>query len=203
MKTQKILNIAIGALALSLAAFSVATMATMAAGGGRAAEANANGGPAWYAVWYNNPGSVREAYDLGSAAVLATVGKIEQAPDIVVPASGEPEGVDRVPNQSVSLKVDEVLKGDMRSGGTLELFHTGTSDRWADGDPAYAVGEQYVLFLTARDDGRWVVVSPEGRYSVRAGAVWPASDRPGVAATSGMSLDQFKAILKGSSNKGK
>jgi|GEM_PF-3299617 len=208
MKTQKILNIAIGALVLSLLAFSVAALAGGVARGSNVSNGinginGSNGeqtadknGPAWHAIWHYNPTSAKEAYALGSAAVVATVLRVEQAQDIVVPASGEPEGVDRIPNQTVTLRVNEVLKGQV--GKTLKLFHTGTDERFADGDPAYRAGEKYVLFVLPRDDGRWVLVSPEGRYSLENNTMRPISEKPGVAEVSGMSLDSFRALLKGS-----
>ena len=170
---NKILNIAIGVLLLSLAVWGGTAViggssAPAVAGLPDAGGAQASG-RTWHAVWYYTPQSVQEAYQLSTVAVLATVTQIEQTPDLVVLAQGEPEGVDRVPNQTITLAVNETFKGV--GSKTIQVFHTGDAVRWADGDPAYAVGEQYVLFLLPREDGRYVLVAPEGRYAVANSAV--------------------------------
>lgn len=192
---NKILNITIGVLVLSLAALGV-----MAATGGNTQQVAQNDGQvaghvpgAWQAVWYYTPTSVQEAYGFGAVAVLATVDGVEQASELVVPAKGEPDGVDRIPNQTIRFSVNEVYKGSIAK--SFALFHTGDSERWADDDPAYAAGEQYVLFLLPRDDGRWVLVSPEGRYQVVNGAVQPASHFPAVAAVAGTALEAFRSQM--------
>jgi hypothetical protein len=146
------------------------------------------------AVWAHQPQTVREAYKLASNAVLATV---TDAQHIVVPAHGEPTGIDQVQNQRITLSIRETFKGTL--SGTFTLFHTGTNDTSLNGDPAYAVGEQYILFTDAqRDDGRYVLVSPEGRYQVRDGRIYAASDKPAVARVNGISLDAFRALLRSS-----
>ncbi len=147
-----------------------------------------------HAVWYRNPQSAQDALHMSPLAVVGTVTGIAQAADIVVPAKGEPDGVDRVANQTITVAVKDTLKG--KAAATIQVFHTGTSDRFADGDPGYAVGQQVVLFLAeTRADGRYVLVAPEGRFTVVAGQVHPASEQPFMTQTDGMSLAAFKSML--------
>lgn len=149
-------------------------------------------------VWHNTPTSVDEAVDLGAVVVRATVMGVQQAPDIVVPAQGEPGGVDRVPTQAITFKTHESLKGSVTS--TFTVFRTGGPNTIVAGDPEYAVGQQYVLILDVqRPDGRWVLVSPEGRYQVRAGKVFATSEVPGVAAVNGKSYDSFRSLVRAAS----
>lgn len=149
---------------------------------------------AFHAVWYRNPATAQEAYGMSPLAVIGTVKSVAPAADIVVPAKGEPGGVDRVPNQTITIAVQDTLKGTATH--EIQVYHTGTNDRFADGDPAYAVGQQVVLFLAeTRADGRYVLVSPEGRFVVSNGTVQPLSERPGLAVTQGQSLTAFRAAL--------
>jgi hypothetical protein len=145
-------------------------------------------------IWHNTPTSVDEAVDMGAVVVRGTVVRVEQAPDIVVPAKGEPGGVDRVPTQAITFKAQETLKGSVTS--TFTVFRTGDAKTVVAGDPEYAVGQQYVLVLDVqRPDGRWVLVSPEGRFHVRSGKVHAVSEIPGVAAVNGKSYDSFRSMV--------
>ncbi len=92
---------------------------------------------------------------------------VEQAADIVVPVEGEPNGEDRVPTQRITLEVLRTLKGDVEP--TLTLFRAGTESKGIEGDPAYEVGETYVLFVQAKEDeaGSYRIIAPEGRFRVR------------------------------------
>ncbi|HEX6076733.1 MAG TPA: hypothetical protein VFZ32_15895 [Micromonosporaceae bacterium] len=172
---------------------------------GAVAVASASGGsdhaPATHTytpVWHNTPTSLAEAVDLGAVVVRATVVGVQQAPDIAVPAKGEPGGVDRVPTQAITFKAQETLKGSVAS--TFTVFRTGGPNVIVAGDPAYAVGQQYVLVLDVRrPDGRWVLVSPEGRFQIRAGKVFATSEVPGVAAVSGKSYDSFRSLVRAAS----
>ncbi|MQA24371.1 MAG: hypothetical protein GEU94_02630 [Micromonosporaceae bacterium] len=146
-------------------------------------------------VWHNQPTSVGQAVDLAAVVVRATVVDVRQAPDVVVPAKAEPGGVDRVATQAVTLRTKEVFKGSMPA--TFTVSRTGGPNIVVEGDPAYRTGQQYVLALQSqRPDGRWVLVSPEGRYQVRAGKVYAISDVPGVAKVNGRSYDQFRATVE-------
>ena len=128
------------------------------------------------AVWHDNPRSLAETYDLAAAVVVARVTGIYDAADIVVPAAALESGEHRVPNQRIAMAVTRTVKGDV--GRDFELFHTGNREFVLGGDPAYEVGQRYLLFLMARDDGTYRVVSPEGRYQIRAGGkLEPVSEK--------------------------
>lgn len=130
------------------------------------------------ASWINLASSLDEAKKLSDVIVVGRVVRTESADDIVVPARGEPNDVDRVGAEAVTVTVDQTYKGN--PPGSIQLFHTKlesgadspvplpasatrpvnratpaapteTEPRRVllDGDPPYEAGEQYVLFLTA------------------------------------------------------
>lgn len=112
-----------------------------------------------HAVWYYNPMTLAEVAKLASNIVVAKVVAVDEGEDLWV--AGE-----RVPTQTIAFETGKALKGE--TSAVIELFHTGDDHFVLDGDPAYHVGETYVLFLTQREDGKYLVVSPEGRYRIGA-----------------------------------
>lgn len=60
-------------------------------------------------------------------------------------------GEDRIPTQRIAFDVSRVLRGSIDS--SFDLFRTGNAEYVLEGDPAYRVGQTYVLFLTPREDG--------------------------------------------------
>jgi hypothetical protein len=178
---------------------TVAALALAAVAGAIAFTARGTGAPeprrvTYHAVWYHQPATLREAFALGRIAVLGTVTEVAQAQPIVVSARGEPSGVDAVPTQTITFSTNAVLKGHVAN--TFTVFHTGQAAIALNGDPPYAVGQQYVLFLaTQRPDGRYVIVSPEGRYAVENGVIRTVSDRPAFTALNGLSLARFEDLL--------
>ncbi|MGH3647232.1 MAG: hypothetical protein ACRDTM_08655 [Micromonosporaceae bacterium] len=145
-------------------------------------------------VWHHHPTSVNEAVDLAAVVVTATVINVRRAPDIVVPAEAEPGGVDRIATEAVTVRTTEVFKGT--APRVLTVFRTGGTGITVEGEPGYRVGQQYVLMLSGqRADGRWVLVSPEGRYQLRAGKVYAVSTVPGVATVNGRSYEQFRSTV--------
>ncbi|WP_327582305.1 hypothetical protein OHA25_41125 [Nonomuraea sp. NBC_00507] len=158
------------------------------------ADTVVTGIPRYSAVWHYQPKSVAQAVRMGKAIVRATVTDVRQADDLVVSAQGEPGEADKVPTQAITVSVDETIKG--ATAGTFTLFRTGTDAAGIADDPSYQVGQQYVLILDGqRDDGRQVVLSPEGRYLINAGAVHTFSQIPGVNRINGMSYDEFRALI--------
>ena len=132
--------------------------------------------PLVHAFWHNNPQTLAETIDLSTAIVVARVSAIWDAADIVVPVEGLNENNEsRVPNQRIGFEVQRRLFGDVES--SFDLFHTGNGEFILEGDPPYEVGQSYVLFLTPREDGTYLVVSPEGRYEVTRDGLVPASER--------------------------
>jgi hypothetical protein len=142
------------------------------------------------ASWKFKPASLAETRDKASSIVQAEVVSVAPGPDLVVPASGEPTGEDRLPTQRVQVKVKKAVKGGAKAGDVLEVFQTGgkllpsgqpdgkNNARLQaklvilEGDPLYQVGEEYLLFLEDGPRGMKRAVSPEGRFRVeRAGAL--------------------------------
>lgn len=138
-------------------------------------EEHGQEGPVVHAVWYHQPRTLAETADLASAVVVARVSGVYEAEDIVVRTEAFESGEHRVPNQRIAFDVQEVLQGEI--GGTFDLFHTGNESFVLDGDPPYQVGETYVLFVRPREDGSYLVVSPEGRYQVTGAGLKPMSNR--------------------------
>lgn len=132
-------------------------------------------GPRNTAIWYHNPRSLSDLAGLSTAVVVARVAGIYEAADIVVPTEAFDEGEHRVPNQRIAFEVERTLAGDVGRG--FELFHTGNDEFVLESDPPFAIGESYLLFVMPRDDGSYLVVSPEGRYQVTKDGLEPASHR--------------------------
>jgi hypothetical protein len=125
------------------------------------------------ATWNYHPQSVKDARNTAQSIVLAQVVSTRQGDDLVVPAAGEPSGVNRVPTQRVTVKVLQSYKGTAQTNQQLTLFQTGgvvTNSRGEsgrlvlDGDPLYKAGERYLLMLSAGPDGALRTIAPEGRY---------------------------------------
>ncbi len=131
--------------------------------------------PAVHAVWYHNPRTLGEVAALSSKIVVAEVASVVDSADIVVRMAGMPNDEHRVPTQRIGLNLKGALKGEMPS--TFDLFHTGNESFALDRDPAYAVGEKYILFLTEREDGTYLVVSPEGRFKINGWRLQAMSDK--------------------------
>jgi hypothetical protein len=149
------------------------------------------------AVWDFKPASLAEARAAAQQIVSVTVVSVAAGPDIVTPAKGEPDGVDRIPTQRVVVQVTKAYKGTAKVGDQLTLFQTGglvstavpgdTHPRLVvDGDPFYAAGEQYVLMLVPGPQGTLRIISPEGRYKIDAKGTLSS-------ATHGSVVDQVKA----------
>lgn len=131
------------------------------------------GRPLVHAVWWSQPETLVEARKLSSAIVVARVEAISANADIVVSITAGEE--DRIPNQNVRLQVQRVLFGE--AADSIDLFHTGNDEYVLAGDPAYKVGQRYVLFITPREDGTFRVISPEGRYMVGKTGLVPMSEK--------------------------
>ncbi|HEX6288426.1 MAG TPA: hypothetical protein VFZ66_04505 [Herpetosiphonaceae bacterium] len=101
----------------------------------------------------------------------------------------------QLPNQRISFKVLQSLKGDV--GETLRLFHTGNDTQFIEGDPPYKAGEIYVLFVQPRqhEAATYRVISPEGRYQVVDGKLQPMVTEGFAAQLEGTSVDSLAAEL--------
>ena len=133
------------------------------------------------ASWAFHPKTLKEARDKAQSVVLADVVAVVRGDDIVTQQPGEPDGVDRIPTQRITVNVVKVYKGRAAVGQQLTLFQTGgtvlppapangekatthVQQLIVEGDPQYRAGERYLLMLEAGPQGTLRPVSPEGRY---------------------------------------
>jgi hypothetical protein len=129
--------------------------------------------PRFHAFWVNTPHSIGEATRMASAVVVATVRDVSDgAPIETVHAAG----VQRIPTQRVTFDVERSRKGSLRPGESFVLFQNGNEANRFDEDPSYEVGSSYLMFLSAREDGTYLVIAPEGRYEVTDDGLVPAVD---------------------------
>jgi hypothetical protein len=147
-------------------------------------------------VWAYQPRTVAEAVRMGGTVVEATVTGVRAGTDIVTPAAGEEGGAARTPTQSVSFATDQTLKGHVASSFTLA--RTGGSGMSVAGDPAYRVGQKYLLILAPdkRSDGQRVLLSPEGRYALTESGVRTPSTVPAVASVNGTSYQHLRDLVR-------
>lgn len=158
------------------------------------------------ASWAETPKSLEETAGLARMVVLGRVTRVRRGEDLVVRNPDLPAGEDRIPTEVVTIRLERTYKGPDGGGPpeTIELFRTGlstgTDQLSVVDDPPYAPGEQYVLFVTGgpelRVDGASQrllrVVSPEGRYQVRGGAMEPAARHGFAAGFRGRRLQDFE-----------
>jgi hypothetical protein len=147
--------------------------------------------PRIHAFWANNPRSLGETTRLASHIVVATVTDVAAGAPIV--SRNKADGsVSRIPTQRVSFDIDRSHKGNMVDGESFVLFQNGNDSNRFDEDPSYKVGGTYLLFLSPRQDGTYLVVSPEGRYELAShddhSVLIPASKKGFAAELKGASL---------------
>lgn len=142
--------------------------------------------PRIHAYWAYNPRSLREATRLATHVVVATVAGVADGDPIV---NRTKDGyVSSIPTQRVFFDINRSRKGDMVAGESFVLFQNGNDANRFDEDPSYKVGGRYLLFLTPRADGTYLVVSPEGRYEVTSRGLVPATERSFAPGLKGASL---------------
>ncbi len=146
--------------------------------------------PESHAVWAFQPKSFAEVVSHAQVIAEVQVVAVAKGADITVPASGEPNGVDVLPTQRVTVQVANSLKGTQvgqqltifRNGGEAVVPESkpvvGKGDPNADpagtkahillisDDPEYKVGSRYFLLLVDGPDGTLRPISPEGRYLI-------------------------------------
>jgi hypothetical protein len=142
--------------------------------------------PRFHAYWYNHPHSLREATHLSREVVVATVTDISEGDAI---ETHHRQGVQRIPTQRVSFEVQSSRKGSLEVGESFVLFQNGNEDNRFDEDPSYKVGATYLLFLTPRKDGTYLVLSPEGRYEATNRGLVPAAQKGFAAGLAGAKLE--------------
>jgi hypothetical protein len=138
--------------------------------------------PRIHAFWANNPRSLGQATRLASDVVVATVDYVTDGGPISIGEDGT------LPSQRVHFTVKRSQKGSLSAGQSFVLFQNGNdANRFAE-DPSYKVGHRYLLFLTPRPDGTYLVVSPEGRYEVTRNGLVPAAEKGFAADLNGVNL---------------
>jgi len=149
------------------------------------------GTPHIHALWYNHPHSLREATRLASEVVVATVTDVTDGDAIqTVRDAGS------IPTQRVHFTVKGAQKGSLGVGESFVLFQNGNEDNRFAEDPSYQVGHRYLLMLTAREDGTYIVVSPEGRYEVTRRGLVPAAEKGFAVDLKGASLEDVTSDVQ-------
>jgi hypothetical protein len=139
--------------------------------------------PRIHAFWYNNPRSLRETTRMASDVVVAKVDYVTAGAPISIGEEGT------IPSQRVHFTVKRSRKGPLAVGESFVLFQNGNDKNRFDEDPNYKVGRRYLLFLTPREDGTYMVVSPAGRYQVTPSGLVPATEKGFAAGLEGASLE--------------
>jgi len=143
--------------------------------------------PKMHAYWVNNPRHIGETAQLASHIVIATVAAVTDGDPIISRAEGD-NYESSIPTQRVHFTIDASAKGDMVKGENFVLFQNGNDANRFDEDPSYKVGAKYLMFVTPREDGTYLVVSPEGRYQLGGKGLIPASHRGFAAELKGARL---------------
>ena len=138
--------------------------------------------PRIHAYWANHPRTLGQAGRMASEIVVATVTDVTDGDPIQIGEEGT------IPSQRVHFTVIRGRKGSLRAGDSFVLFQNGNNHNRFDEDPSYKVGGRYLLFLTPREDGTYLVVSPEGRYQVTRNGLVPAAHKGFAADLAGASL---------------
>jgi hypothetical protein len=147
------------------------------------------GAPRIHAYWYNHPHSIGEATRLASDVVVATVTDVTEGDAIEA-------GDSRIPTQRVHFTVKRSHKGSLGAGESFVLFQNGNDENRFGEDPSYKVGHRYLLMLTPREDGTYLVVSPEGRYEVSRKGLVPAAEKGFAADLKGASLEDVTSDVE-------
>ena len=138
--------------------------------------------PRIHAFWYNHPRTLGQATRLASAVVVATANDVTDGDPIAIGEEGS------IPSQRVHFTVKRSQKGSLKVGESFVLFQNGNDHNRFDEDPNYKMGHRYLLFLTEREDGTYLVISPEGRYQVTRNGLEPAAHKGFAADLKGASL---------------
>ena len=142
--------------------------------------------PRFRANWTYNPRTLRETSRIATDIVTATVADVADGDPIVI---RQKDGyVNRIPTQRVTFDVKRSRKGSLGENETFVLFQNGNDHNRFEEDPSYKVGHTYLLFLTPREDGTYLVVSPQGRYEVTRKGLVPAAKNGFAAELTGVSL---------------
>jgi hypothetical protein len=120
--------------------------------------------------WDYRPEGLPDLVDASPAVVMAQVEDVHGG-DLIVGQPADGQGAPfTAPTQRIDLHVTETVQGQVPENFTL--FKLGEPGVQPDGDPAYQVGERYLLFVRPRlnddrtapnPDGTYIAVAPDGR----------------------------------------
>jgi hypothetical protein len=152
------------------------------------------GAPRFHAYWINHPHSLGQASRMSTDVVVATASHSTPGADI---ETAVPDGtIQRIPTEQVHFTVKRSHKGSMVAGESFVLYQNGNHDNRFDEDPTYKAGHRYLLFLTAREDGTYMVIAPEGRYEITKNGLVPAAEKGFAVDLAGASLQDVTADLE-------
>lgn len=93
-----------------------------------AAESRATSDGYMIASWVDRPESLEQTVELADEVVTGRVVNIRPARPLRVRVANEPDGVDEIPVEVVTIQLDDnSVKGQGKRGQNLQLFHTGHS----------------------------------------------------------------------------
>jgi hypothetical protein len=148
--------------------------------------------PRFHAFWYNHPRTLGQATRMAAEVVVATADFVTEGETI---KTTDPGGVD-IPTQRVHFTVTRAQKGSLKAGQSFVLYQNGNDANRFDEDPAYKLNHRYLLFLVPREDGTYMVISPEGRYLVTRNGLVPAAEKTFAADLKGASLTDVLADVE-------
>jgi len=127
--------------------------------------------PNAFAEWRNTPEDLGEAGTMADQIVVGTVMSAQKAAPFTVVVRGEPGNPQETPVQNVTIHVDQTVKGETNQGSNVTIQRLGDARGCfrVAGDEPFQQGRQYLLLLEDGAGNRPAhVISPEGRYMVRA-----------------------------------
>lgn len=149
--------------------------------------------PRFHAYWTYTPRTLRETSRIATDIVTATAADVADGDPIVI--RQKDGSVSRIPTQRVTFDVKHSRKGSLSENETFVLFQNGNDQNRFEEDPGYKVGHTYLLFLLPREDGTYLVISPQGRYEVTRKGLIPAAKDGFAAVLAGVSLQDVDADL--------
>jgi hypothetical protein len=120
--------------------------------------------------WAFRPDSLPDLVEEAPAIVMAEVEGVRSGEQLVLDPGEAGQEPALLPTQRIDVRVTAIVDGETPDRFTL--FKLGSPTLYAKGDPPYAVGERYLLFVLRRHndegtapnpDGTWLPVAPDGR----------------------------------------
>lgn len=155
------------------AALTMAVLAAIALSDPRAA-ATPEHAETLHVSWADRPEDVIAMIDRAPVVVEARVSAINPGTPLTSVETlddGTQETV-AIPTQRIAFRTLSTSKG--AAPATFDLWKTGSENVAIEGDPPYAAGERYLLFMEPRldgagqPDGSYIPVAPDGRLTVDA-----------------------------------